>query len=207
MGDMIFFGHLVAHRFTQHATMEPSPGSGAACGSAEPSDVPLGFTRTAEYPTLTAPRMHGTPHQGIDEVLQALLTGQPPKKWAHVYTGNTMRWASLLHSVVSRSRPVYDLEPASVPTGFPRASPSPLPCTHSDTWTQSSAVHSCLRCPWHRPHHSPASSLASTSLKTTITPSRGSSKTSPLPSPRVGGETRPRMTVWARPRPSAPTSA
>lgn len=105
VGDMLLFGHLVAHEFTQHPTLSKSApsvpaaapdegaiGSAAECEpEPEPSDrLPIGLTRTAEYPSLVAPWIHGEPHQAVDEVLQALLTGTSPKHWSHVYTGNAM---------------------------------------------------------------------------------------------------------------------
>jgi len=33
----------------------------------------------------------------VDEVLAGLLTGRPPKRWAHVYTGNHSPCSSLFH--------------------------------------------------------------------------------------------------------------
>ena len=81
-GDAVMFGHLTAHEFTQHATVASVADDGA--------DVPLGFTRASEYPTLVAPWMHGVPHQSVEEVSQALLMGRPPRHWAHVYTGNAI---------------------------------------------------------------------------------------------------------------------
>lgn len=58
--------------------------------------VPVDLTRTSEYPTLTAPWIHGKPHQSRREVLACLLVGTPPRRWAHVYTGNTIPCSSLL---------------------------------------------------------------------------------------------------------------
>lgn len=68
VGDLLVFGHLTAHKFKQYPTVKANA-SGA---------VPVGFTRTAEYPTLVAPWMHGEPHQSIDEILACLLIGTPP---------------------------------------------------------------------------------------------------------------------------------
>ena len=72
----------IARAFTQRALLD-----GAA---PPPAAVPPGWTRRAEYPMLVAPRLHGAPHQPAAEVLAALLTGRPPQRWAHVYTGNVM---------------------------------------------------------------------------------------------------------------------
>ena len=87
IGDMVMWSHMVAHEFTQHATIEH------AADASEP--VPLGFTRTSEYPTLVAPWIHGEPHQSKEEVLAALLACTPPRHWSHVYTGNTIPCTSL----------------------------------------------------------------------------------------------------------------
>ena len=83
VGDVLFFGHLTAHQFTQHATLTAPPAKQSS------SLVPLGWTRTAEYPTLVAPHFHGEPHQSVSEVLAALCSGALPQRWAHVYTGNS----------------------------------------------------------------------------------------------------------------------
>ena len=69
-----------AHQFTQNALLE-SPQAR--------TQVPLGWTRASEYPTLVAPWLHGEPHQSREECLAAFAgTGKPPKRWPHVYTGN-----------------------------------------------------------------------------------------------------------------------
>jgi len=80
-GDAIVFGHLTAHEFTQHSTVNQNDLD-------EGTPVPVDFTRTAEYPMYCSPLLHGQPHQGVDEVLAALLAGDLPARWAHVYTGN-----------------------------------------------------------------------------------------------------------------------
>jgi len=85
VGDLLVFGHLTAHKFKQYPTVKANA-SGA---------VPVGFTRTAEYPTLVAPWMHGEPHQSIDEILACLLIGTPPRHWAHTYTGNAIPCSDL----------------------------------------------------------------------------------------------------------------
>ena len=78
-GDAIVFGHLTAHEFTQHSTVNQNDLD-------EGTPVPVDFTRTAEYPMYCSPLLHGQPHQGVDEVLAALLAGDLPARWAHVYT-------------------------------------------------------------------------------------------------------------------------
>lgn len=93
VGDVLLFGHLTAHEFTQYPCPDVGVRSGAAAAAAAasaagPHTLPLEWTRTAEYPTLVSPVLHGTPHQSKEEVLAALLTGHPPNRWAHVYTGN-----------------------------------------------------------------------------------------------------------------------
>ena len=106
VGECVLFGHLVAHEFVQHATLaevdRPREGDdvgereeervGMESGTSPVHDepIPLGFTRTAEYPYLSSPRIHGVPHQRVDEVLAGLLNGTPPRRWAHVYTGNVI---------------------------------------------------------------------------------------------------------------------
>lgn len=60
-GEVLFFGHLTAHEFTQYATLPRA--------SQPPETVPLAWTRTAEYPTLVCPAMHGKPMQSKSEVL------------------------------------------------------------------------------------------------------------------------------------------
>ena len=42
----------------------------------------------AEYPYYVSPRLHGTPHQSPSEYIEAMATGKPPGRWAHIYTGN-----------------------------------------------------------------------------------------------------------------------
>ena len=79
-GEILLFNHLSAHEFRQMAVLQDEDAT---------AEVPLGWTRRSEYPTLVAPHLHGVPHQSVDEVLAALLTGKPPKRWSHVYTGNT----------------------------------------------------------------------------------------------------------------------
>ena len=107
IGDMVMFGHLTAHKFVQHATV-----SAVSAGADDPTNatntVPLGFTRTSEYPTLVAPWIHGVPHQSKEEILHCLLTGTPPRRWSHVYTGNTIPCNELF------TRPIPPLQ--SVPT-------------------------------------------------------------------------------------------
>ena len=123
VGDALFFGHLVAHEFTQHATLSEQA---AAAAEASTSSLPIGLTRTAEYPTLVAPWIHGEPHQSKDEVLCALLTGTPPAHWAHVYTGNAM-------------------EPAAA---FFRSALPPLPAVPSTPLARALAgVDAFARCP------------------------------------------------------------
>jgi len=104
IGDILMWGHLVAHEFTQHGTV-PSTGE---------DSVPLGLTRTSEYPMLVSPWIHGVPHQSIDEVLAALLTGTPPRRWAHVYTGNLIPCSPLF-------RPALPPLPATPSTPLARA--------------------------------------------------------------------------------------
>jgi len=48
------------------------------------------WIRSAEYPSLVCPALHGAAHQAREEVLAALLVGTPPERWPHVYTGNVM---------------------------------------------------------------------------------------------------------------------
>jgi len=80
MGTLLMFDHRTAHQFTQNALLE-SPQAR--------TQVPLGWTRASEYPTLVAPWLHGEPHQSREECLAAFAgTGKPPKRWPHVYTGN-----------------------------------------------------------------------------------------------------------------------
>ena len=70
----------ISSRNTQNALLE-SPQAR--------TQVPLGWTRASEYPTLVAPWLHGEPHQSREECLAAFAgTGKPPKRWPHVYTGN-----------------------------------------------------------------------------------------------------------------------
>ena len=59
-GSGIFFGHLTAHEFTQRKRR---------CRMEQPSDDTFaqGWVRTAEYPTLVSPLLHGVPkseHRG-----------------------------------------------------------------------------------------------------------------------------------------------
>jgi len=121
IGDMILFGHLVAHEFTQHPTLSSPPPSLTAVANADaatglaaessascmpassavpPDRLPIGLTRTAEYPSLMAPWIHGEAHQAVDEVLRALLTGTAPRCWSHVYTGNAMHNSAALFSPI-----------------------------------------------------------------------------------------------------------
>ena len=75
--DALFFDHLCAHEFVQHRIPLPPD-----------VPIPVELTRTAEFPTLTCPFLHGAPNQTKEEVLACLLSGRPPARWAHPHTGN-----------------------------------------------------------------------------------------------------------------------
>ena len=64
VGHLLFFDHLTAHEFTQFE---------------KPTSVPdEEWIRSAEYPSLVCPALHGAAHQAREEVLAALLVGTPP---------------------------------------------------------------------------------------------------------------------------------
>lgn len=78
----VFFEALTAHEITQNAVpLTPAQ----LCGE---QAVPKEFTRSAEFPMLVSERLHGTPHQSREEVAEAYAIGTPPRRWAHVWTGN-----------------------------------------------------------------------------------------------------------------------
>ena len=74
--------YVRAHQFTQNALLKHPHAH---------TQVPIGWTRAGEYPTLVAPWLHGEPHQSREECLAAYATGKPPKRWPHVYTGNVAK--------------------------------------------------------------------------------------------------------------------
>ena len=80
-GSVLWFGHLTAHQFVQHATLSAEQAAGT-----EP--VPFELIRAGEYPTLVSRRLHGVPNQSHTEVAAAMAGGLPPHRWAHFYTGN-----------------------------------------------------------------------------------------------------------------------
>ena len=51
----------------------------------------------AEYPYYVSPRLHGAPHQSPNEYVEAMATGKPPSRWAHVYTGNVQESTASSH--------------------------------------------------------------------------------------------------------------
>lgn len=98
VGHMLLFDHLSAHEFTQYA-------------KAPSGDRAEEWVRTAEYPTLVCPALHGKPHQTNEEVLMCLLCGKPPQRWPHVYTGNKMTNAAPLFLPLFPPIPAVPLSP------------------------------------------------------------------------------------------------
>ena len=106
IGSILLFNHLTAHKFTQKALLE---------GRAQArTQVPLGWTRTSEYPTLVAPWLHGESHQSREECLAACATGKPPERWPHVYTGNVAAKGATMF------RPALPALPAAPSTALAR---------------------------------------------------------------------------------------
>jgi hypothetical protein len=81
-GDIFFMGHLTAHEFTQG----PVPLNRQQRAGNEP--VEYEKVRTAEYPNLWSPILHGAAHQSYEEVANAMSSGIAPGSWPHAYTGN-----------------------------------------------------------------------------------------------------------------------
>ena len=101
-GDLLAFPHTAAHRFTQYSI------SMNAAQRAGNEPVPLELTRTAEYPSFVSRRLHGVLNQSTGEVTSARCDGQPPARWAHIYTGN-----------MQGSRAANRLNPAFTPLPVP----------------------------------------------------------------------------------------
>ena len=78
-GDVLLFGTLTAHEFTQHAALRGHEGE---------EEVPDAWTRYGEYPTLVATRAIGVLNQSLAETAAAACTGRSAKSWSHVHTGN-----------------------------------------------------------------------------------------------------------------------
>ena len=70
VGSVLIFDAMAAHRVTEPANAKT--------------------IRTAEYPLLVSPALHGIPNQSRAEIHAALLRGRSPLRWAHVFTGNMM---------------------------------------------------------------------------------------------------------------------
>mmetsp|Transcript_64471 Transcript_64471/g.171913 ORF Transcript_64471/g.171913 Transcript_64471/m.171913 type:complete len:265 (-) Transcript_64471:75-869(-) len=85
-GHVVLFDHLAAHEFTQFAKPSPAP----TAPPAALREWHASWVRTAEYPSLVCPGLHGVAHQSREEVVDALGSGTPPRRWPHVYTGNVM---------------------------------------------------------------------------------------------------------------------
>ena len=98
-----------AHQFTQNALLKRPQ----AC-----TQVPLGWTRASEYPTLVAPWLHGEPHQSREECLAAFATGKPPRRWPHVYTGNVAQGAAMFRPALPALPAVPSTALARVLTGI-----------------------------------------------------------------------------------------
>jgi len=82
------------------------------------TQVPLGWTRASEYPTLVAPWLHGEPHQSREECLAAFATGKPPRRWPHVYTGNVAQGAAMFRPALPALPAVPSTALARVLTGI-----------------------------------------------------------------------------------------
>ena len=78
-GDVLLFGTLTAHEFTQHAVLRGHEGD---------EEVPDAWTRYGEYPMLVATRAIGVPNQSHAETAAAACTGRSARSWSHVHTGN-----------------------------------------------------------------------------------------------------------------------
>ena len=98
-----------AHQFTQNALLKRPQ----AC-----TQVPLGWTRASEYPTLVAPWLHGESHQSREECLAAFATGKPPRRWPHVYTGNVAQGAAMFRPALPALPAVPSTALARVLTGI-----------------------------------------------------------------------------------------
>jgi hypothetical protein len=101
--------YVRAHQFTQNALLKRPQ----AC-----TQVPLGWTRASEYPTLVAPWLHGEPHQSREECLAAFATGKPPQRWPHVYTGNVAQGAAMFRPALPALPAVPSTALARVLTGI-----------------------------------------------------------------------------------------
>ena len=91
MGHMVNFKHTTAHKFSQFKIdwQKDTP-------------IPIEFTRSAQFPMLVSPLLHGKPHQSVEEVLAAMVTGRFPPAWSHPWTGNAAgdRAGSYLESLL-----------------------------------------------------------------------------------------------------------
>jgi hypothetical protein len=101
--------YVRAHQFTQNALLKRPQAR---------AQVPLGWTRASEYPTLVAPRLHGEPHQSREECLAAFATGKPPRRWPHVYTGNVAQGAAMFRRALPALPAVPSTALARVLTGI-----------------------------------------------------------------------------------------
>jgi hypothetical protein len=109
---VLLFDHTSAHEFSQPPTL-------AAAVRRGEERVPVEMIRAGEYPTLVSRGLHGVPHQSRQEVHECLLTGKPPAKWAHVYTGNASSDAGSLFRPALPPLPALPATPlARVLTGL-----------------------------------------------------------------------------------------
>tara|TARA_B110000046_G_scaffold76345_1_gene84479 strand:+ start:10819 stop:13293 length:2475 start_codon:yes stop_codon:yes gene_type:complete len=91
VGSVLIFDALAAHRVT------------------EPADATT--IRTAEYPLLVSPALHGVPNQSRGEIHAALLRGRSPLRWAHVFTGNLM-----ISRAAGDLQPIFPFLPIAIAT-------------------------------------------------------------------------------------------
>ena len=94
---LLFFEARTAHEVRQDGVELTEA---QRCGDEE---VPHDCTSTREFSILSSHRLHGKAHQSREEVATAYATGQPPERWAHVWTGNRQdaTAASYLEPLVS----------------------------------------------------------------------------------------------------------